>query len=141
MNFSTTIIPSKTVNTRLDVDAPRSPSAEKRHKELVAQTRKWVATTFFLPMFKKMRESPWRSKIFDGGRGGEAFGAMYDQKLAEHMTRGTGSKLVNSIVRKIEAKKAYESQKFTIDMEREGADRMQAIRQESQVPMVPTRRI
>jgi Rod binding domain-containing protein len=46
--------------------------------------------------------------LFDGGRGGQAFGAMYDQQLAEHMARGVGQKLVKSIVRQLEARKAYE---------------------------------
>jgi len=36
---------------------------------------------------------------------------MFDQRIAEHMARGAGSKLVNSIVKHIEAKQAYQKQK------------------------------
>ena len=78
------------------------------HQQLEKQTQKWVAQSFYGTLLRQVRKSPFRSKLFDGGRGGEAFGAMYDQQLAEHMTRGTGQKLVNSIVNRIEAKHAYD---------------------------------
>jgi Rod binding domain-containing protein len=100
-----------------------------KHEALEEQTRKWVAQTFFGPMLKQMRQSPWHSTILDGGRGGDAFNEMYDQELASHMTRGAGSKLVNAIVNKIEARNAYSKQKLTgLNAEREGADRVSATR-------------
>jgi Rod binding domain-containing protein len=77
------------------------------HDRLTQQTQKWVAQTFFATLLKQMRNSPFKSKLFEGGRGGEAFGELYDQKLAEHMSRGAGTKLVHSIVSRIEAQKAY----------------------------------
>src|SRR5436305_14473162 len=77
------------------------------HERLTQQTQKWVAQTFFATLLKQMRNSPFKSKLFEGGRGGEAFGELYDQKLAEHMSRGAGTKLVHSIVSRIEAQKAY----------------------------------
>jgi Rod binding domain-containing protein len=83
------------------------PSAAQ-HDKLIKQTQKWVAQTFYGTLLKQVRQSPFRSKLMDGGRGGEAYGALYDEQLAEHMTRGVGMKLVNSIVRKIEAKQAYQ---------------------------------
>ncbi|HEX3357955.1 MAG TPA: rod-binding protein [Tepidisphaeraceae bacterium] len=82
-----------------------------RHEQLVKQTQKWVAQTFYGTMLKQMRDSPFKSKIFDGGRGGEAFGAMYDQQLAERMARGAGSKLVDTIVHHIEANAAAVKQR------------------------------
>jgi hypothetical protein len=57
-----------------------------------------------------MRNSPFKSELFSGGKGGEAFGGLQDQRMAEHMARGAGSKLVNSIVRRIEANAAYRKQ-------------------------------
>ncbi len=77
------------------------------HQKLVGQAQKWVSQTFFGTLLKHMHESPFRSKMFDGGRGGETFHAMLDQRLADHMARASGSKLVNSIVRRIEATAAY----------------------------------
>lgn len=78
-------------------DRPNTPHDE----QLIDQTRKWVAQTFFGTMLKQMRNSPFKSPMFEGGRGGEAFGEMYDQRLAEHMSRGAGNKLVGAIVRSI----------------------------------------
>ena len=85
----------------------RLPDATQ-HDGLVTQTQKWVAQTFFGTLLKQVRNSPFRSELLDGGHGGQVFGSMYDQRLAEHMARGAGSKLVNSIVKRIEAKQAYQ---------------------------------
>jgi Rod binding domain-containing protein len=95
--------------------APRKLSkAEKRHDDLVKQTQKWVALIFYGQLMKEMRNDPFRSKLFDGGNGGQAFGEIYDQELAERMGNGTANKLVDSIVRQIEgtktAAKAYDRQ-------------------------------
>ena len=79
-----------------------------QHAQLVKQAQKWVAQTFYGTLLKQVRNSPFRSKLFDGGRGGQAWGSMYDQQLAEHMARGSGQKLVNDIVNRIEARHAYE---------------------------------
>lgn len=78
-----------------------------QHDKVVQQTQKWVAQTFFGTLLKQARQSPFHSEKFEGGRGGEAFGSLYDQHLADHMARGSGKKLVDAIARKIEAKKAY----------------------------------
>ena len=75
-----------------------------QHDKLLKQSRNWVAQTFFGTLLKQMENSPFKSELFSGGRGGEAFSSLYHQRLAEHMARGAGSKLVNSIVRRIEAK-------------------------------------
>jgi Rod binding domain-containing protein len=98
---------------------------QTQHDKLVKQTQQWVGLTFFAPLLKQMRESPWRVDWLDGGRGGQAFSEMYDEQLSMRMARGAGTKLVNSIVNKIERKKAYEQQSnMKVNLEREGADRM-----------------
>lgn len=84
-----------------------------QHDQLVDQTRTWVAQTFFGTLLKQMRNSPFKSELFSGGKGGEAFAGLQDQHLAEHMARGAGSKLVNGIVRRIEANAAYRKQQKT----------------------------
>ena len=84
-------------------------AASSQHEKLSGQAQKWVAQTFFGTLLKQMRNSPFKSKLFEGGRGGEAFQSLYDQRLADHMARGAGHKLVNAITRKIEARKAYAS--------------------------------
>jgi len=86
----------------------KRPPDSSQHDQLVTQTQKWVAQTFFGTLLKQVRNSPFRSEMLDGGRGGQVFGSMYDQRMAEHMARGAGTKLVNSIVKRIEAKQAYQ---------------------------------
>src|SRR5213082_1307368 len=95
-----------TITSALNGTAPDALAI--RHAQLTNKAKTLVAQTFFGTLLKQMRESPFKDKLFSGGRGGEAFGAMYDQHLAEHMTRGAGQKLVRSIVRKFEGKEAYE---------------------------------
>ena len=86
----------------------RAPKTE--HDKIQETARKWVAQTFYGPMLKQMRESPFKSELFAGGRGGQAFSTLMDQHLADHMSRAAGSKLVNAIARKLEAKAGYAKQ-------------------------------
>ncbi|MGD0390372.1 MAG: rod-binding protein [Tepidisphaeraceae bacterium] len=78
-----------------------------RHDQLIQQTRKWVALSFFEPILKQMRDSPFHSDLLDGGSGGKAFAAMYDERLAERMASDASDSLVKSIVRRIEGSQAY----------------------------------
>ena len=72
-----------------------------------AEAQRFVSQAFFATILKQMRNSPFKSELFSGGRAGDAYGSLYDQQLADRMARGVGNKLVNSIVRKLEAAKAY----------------------------------
>ena len=102
-----------TAKTGLDaLDAKRAAAASPgdTHANIEGYAKQLVSQTFFGTMLKQMRESPFKSEMFEGGRGGQAFGGMYDQKMAEQMSRGAGKRLVNSIVRKLEANKAYAKQ-------------------------------
>ena len=82
------------------------PGHDKQHAKLVKQAEKWVAQTFYGQMLKQMRNSPFKSEMFSGGRGGEAFGEMFDQQLADRMSKGAGGDLVDSIVSRLEKQKA-----------------------------------
>lgn len=77
------------------------------HEDARKQAQTFVSQAFFGTLLKQMRNSPFKSELFSGGRGGEAFGSLYDQQLADRMATGVGSKLVDSIVRRLEATKAY----------------------------------
>ena len=85
------------------------------HDRITKQTEKWVAQTFFGTLLKQMEDSPFKSDLFSGGRGGQAFGSMYHQQLTDRIARGAGQKLVKSIVRRIEATKAYQKQRAASD--------------------------
>ena len=84
--------------------------APTQHERIQKQTEKWVAQTFFGTLLKQMDDSPFKSEMFSGGRGGQAFSSLYHQQLADRIARGAGHKLVNTIVRRIEAKQAYQKQ-------------------------------
>ncbi len=82
--------------------ATKLSKADFQHQQLTKHTQKWVAQTFFGTILKQMRDSPFKDKLMSGGRGGEAFGGMLDQQMADRMAKSSGSKLVNAIVDKIE---------------------------------------
>ena len=85
-------------------------AAPDQHGRIVEQTEKWVAQTFFGTLLKQMNDSPFKSELFSGGRGGQAFSSLYHQQLADRIARGAGQQLVKSIVRRIEATAAYQKQ-------------------------------
>ena len=78
---------------------PLSP----HQKQLTKQAQKLVGQTFYGTLLKQMHNSPFKSKIMDGGRGGEAFSPLMDQHLIDHMSTGKNAqKLVKSIVKHLE---------------------------------------
>ncbi len=81
---------------------PGTAVSSRRHEELRGVARRFVAQAFFGEILKQMRESPFKSELFSGGRGGEAFRSMLDFQLADRMARSSGRRLADSIVRHIE---------------------------------------
>lgn len=127
MSISTTpwVDPSRTTRANSNNHYGRGPKTA--HEKLVDQAKKWVAMSFYGPMFKQMRDDPFHSDVLDGGRGGQAFYAMYDQALSERMAGRESDGLVQAIVSRIDARKAYGQQmKFKPNSQREGADRIPA---------------
>lgn len=105
---------TRTIKASDLADIGRPPAAGMpQHEQLVRQTQKWVAQTFFGTLMKQMEQSPFKSDLFSGGRGGEAFSPLYHQQLVDRMSRSAGDKLVNAIVRRIEATSAYQKQQGT----------------------------
>ena len=86
------------VNTQLVRDA----IVPTRKAEITKAAEQLVAQTFFGTLMKHMRDSPFRSDLFDGGRGGQAFQAQLDQELAQRMAHGAAKPLVRAIVKRIE---------------------------------------
>lgn len=78
-------------------------NAEDAHRaELTRNAQKLISQTFFGPMLRQMRNSPFKSELFEGGRGGQVFTSMFDQHLSEQMAGGAGEKLVNALVRRLQ---------------------------------------
>ncbi len=84
------------------MDAVAATTSAAQHAELVRQARIWVSQTFYGTLLKQMHNSPFKSELFSGGRGGEMFASLLDQHLTQRMSRGAAAPLVNSIVRHIE---------------------------------------
>src|SRR5439155_23590198 len=80
------------------------------HDQLTEQAQKWVAQTFYGALLKQMHDSPFKGSWVDGGRGGQAFQPLLDQKIVDHLSRSSGKSLVKSMVRKLEGKRAYGKQ-------------------------------
>jgi hypothetical protein len=87
----------------MNLDAINPIAAQANRAALVKQARVWVSQTFFGTLMKQMHESPFRSELFSGGRGGQAFSSLFNQHLSDRMAGGkSAEKLVNSILKKIE---------------------------------------
>jgi Rod binding domain-containing protein len=78
-------------------------------EQLRSEAQRLVSQVFFGTLLKQMRNSPFKSEMWSGGRGGEAFGGLYDQHLADRMAKASGRKLVNSIVRSLRRDRARNS--------------------------------
>ena len=80
-------------------------SAVKHPEQLTHQAQKLVAQTFYGTLMKQMHDSPFKSQLMDGGRGGQAFQPLMDQHLIDRMARSSGNKagkLVRSVVKRLE---------------------------------------
>lgn len=80
-----------------DASAAKETPRERQIRQVAASL---VAQTFYGPMFRMMRESPFRSEVMNGGRGGEAFATLLDQQLVSRMSRRSDP-LVDAIVRRL----------------------------------------
>jgi hypothetical protein len=92
--------------------ARRGKANVSQHEALTEQAQKWVAQTFYGTLLKQMHDSPFKSELFAGGRGAEAFQPLMDQHLIDRMAKSSkNQKLVRGIVRQIEGRQAYRNQK------------------------------
>lgn len=89
----------------LDKAIEARPASEKseadkvKEKDLRAKFEILVNKFFLGTMFKQMRDSPFKSELFNGGKGGEAFGGLMDQQLAEHAGGKVAKSLVDAMVK------------------------------------------
>jgi Rod binding domain-containing protein len=93
--------PMMPLDERSDSVPHQRKGPQTQEDKVLATARKWVAQTFYGTLLKQMRNSPFKSEMFEGGRGGQAFAPMLDQHLADHMSRGSDNKLVHAIARKL----------------------------------------
>ena len=80
-------------------------TAAKHTEQLTHQAQKLVAQTFYGTLMKQMHDSPFKSQLMDGGRGGAAFQPLMDQHLIDRMAKASGNKagkLIRSVVRRLD---------------------------------------
>ena len=126
-------VPTKTAITALVPTANDIPKTSD--EKIEAQVRNWVGQTFFGTLLKQMHDSPFKSELFSGGRGEDAFAPMLDARLAQHMAKGAGNKLVNAIVKKFKknaseraAAEEYKKQTNPLENQKEATSDLTSIR-------------
>lgn len=75
-----------------------------RAKELRKAAEQLVATTFIQPMLAKMREDPFKSDLFHGGRTEEIFGEQLDTILSERIVSRSNFSIVDAVYNSIAKK-------------------------------------
>jgi len=89
------------VNNNLTARLATPPQGNAREKEVRQLVQKLLGQTFFGPIMKQMRSSPWKDPVMSGGRGGEAFQNMMDQKMVEQMGKSIGGPMVDAMTNQI----------------------------------------
>lgn len=88
----------KAIEARPEAANTASEESEK-DKELRQKAQILVNQFFVGTMLKQMRNSPFKNEMFSGGKGGEAFQGMFDQRLAEHSGDRVAKSLVDALVK------------------------------------------
>lgn len=91
-------------------NAPKTADQQAREKQVNDYAQQLVAQVFYGTMLKQMRSSPFKSDLFSGGRGGQAYSSLYDQAISERMSRAGGNKLTRVIAKSILKKDAQARQ-------------------------------
>ena len=68
------------------LNAVKATTRASHHDMLTHQAQKLVGQTFYGTLMKQMHNSPFKSTIMDGGRGGQAFQPLMDQQLVDRMS-------------------------------------------------------
>ena len=86
----------------------RLPTAQSAEQPLAQQLRPvaqvLIAQTFYGNLLKQSENNPFKDDRLNGGDAGKRWNSVFNQHLAERMTRGAGSKLVNAVVKSITRK-------------------------------------
>lgn len=77
----------------------RAPLSEEKQVALEKSSAMLVNQFFMGSMLKQMRDSPFKSDLFNGGKGGDAYAGLFDQHLAEHAGSSIAKSLVKSMVK------------------------------------------
>ncbi|MEM1108312.1 MAG: hypothetical protein AAGH99_06445 [Planctomycetota bacterium] len=79
------------------------PTDAKAHnRELREAAEQLVASAFILPLLQQARNDPFKSDLFHGGRGEEAFGQQLDVIYADNITRSANFGITDALVSRFE---------------------------------------
>lgn len=73
--------------------------AARKQKEARESADQLIASAFILPVLEEVRNSPFKTEMFSGGRGEEVFGQQLDVIFAERITQSAGFGLSDALVR------------------------------------------
>lgn len=79
------------------VEQPEEVEQDKRARQVRQSAEQLIATTFIMPLFKRLRNDPLATKLFHGGQGEDIFQQQMDQILADRMAASANFDLVDSV--------------------------------------------
>lgn len=91
----------QSLQARASQDAPVDQTDADREEDLRKAAEQLVATTFIQPMLAKMREDPFKSDLFHGGRTEEIFGEQLDTILSERIVSRADFSIVDAVYNRI----------------------------------------
>ena len=77
-------------------------ATQPQHQQIKTLSQKLVSQAFYGTLLKQMHDSPFKSSLFEGGRGGQMFGSMLDQQLADRMAGSSANGLADAMAKRIE---------------------------------------
>lgn len=73
--------------------------ADRKRGQLADAADQLVSTAFVLPLLSQVRDSPFKTEMFSGGRAEEAFGQQLDVILADRITASSNFGITQAMVR------------------------------------------
>lgn len=81
------------------------------------KVQEFVSQTFIGTLLKQVRDSPFKSDLFSGGSGGQAYQSLYDQQVVNQVAPGLGGRLVDVLERQFTRSPAHRLQSNFVETE------------------------
>lgn len=83
------------------------PLTDRRNKPSLADAAKGFESIFLSTLLKEMRQTLEPGSMF-GKDGGDIYGSLFDQFMAQHLTQGKGIGIAQSLMRQLEPTTPHE---------------------------------
>ncbi|MEM7625094.1 MAG: rod-binding protein [Planctomycetota bacterium] len=90
--------------------------AARKQKQARESAEQLIASAFILPVLEEVRNSPFKTEMFSGGRAEEVFGQQLDVIFAERITQSAGFGLSEALIRQFDQSPAPGSQEPKVDL-------------------------